>query len=132
MIDIFIECIPHSKSSANTFGSLCLKLTKTDYVINFCQSYRGIGQLQHHSSFPPPHFPPKMRFYIPLEVYAYVISACLFLLATSLQKNIDFFFHFLFLHKMAATFEFGTIHHGGKNHKPLFNLSLIIISLCSF
>ena len=39
----------------------------------------GTGQLQPH----PPIFSKKIEIFIPLEVYTYVVTACLILLATS-------------------------------------------------
>ena len=40
---------------------------------------RGTGQLQPH----PPIFSKKVEIFIPLEVYTYIVTACLILLATS-------------------------------------------------
>ena len=44
-----------------------------------CYKIKSTGQLQPH----PPIFFKKVEIFIPLEVYTYVVTACLILLATS-------------------------------------------------
>ena len=64
-----------------------------EYVMNLIfkqfSTYRGTGQLQPH----PPIFFKKVEIFIPLEVYTYVVTACLILLATStsLRRYVNFF-----------------------------------------
>ena len=59
----------------------------------------------------------KKEILIPLGGQAYVVTAYLFVLATSihLQRIVEFVLNFIFIevdfHKMAATVEFAAIHH---------------------